>query len=194
MTRILKVIIVIAALGVVLVSTSAAQARGVVGIGIGVPVGDFADATGGAAEPGGGTALVGLEWLPTGASFGLRIDGAYNRFCTTVCDEAQGELDVRYRLFNFNLNGIVELPLVGTSVRPYALAGAGLYNYKLEGDDVAATAGDSQTDLGLNGGLGLTVTMGRVGVFAEGRFHNVFVEGSDLQYIPIVLGARIGLQ
>jgi hypothetical protein len=181
-------------MGALVASTSAAQARGVAAIGIGVPVGDFAEATGGAAEAGGGTALVGLEWLPTGRSFGLRIDGAYNRFCTTVCDESQGELDVRYRLFNLNLNGIFELPLAGTDVLPYALAGAGLYNYKLEGDDVAAAADDGQTDLGLNAGLGLTVALGRVGVFAEGRFHNVFAEGSDLQYIPIMLGARIGFR
>ena len=50
---------------------------------------------------------------------------------------------------------------------------------------------DSETDFGLNGGLGMTYTLGQVGVFAEGRFHNVFTSEEDIQYIPILVGARI---
>jgi hypothetical protein len=57
-----------------------------------------------------------------------------------------------------------------------------------------ATGAESESDFGVNGGLGLTYTMGRVGVFAEGRFHNVFATGNDLQYIPVMVGARINLQ
>ena len=37
----------------------------------------------------------------------------------------------------------------------------------------------------------MTYTLGQVGVFAEGRFHNVFTSEEDIQYIPILVGARI---
>jgi hypothetical protein len=172
-----------------------AQMRGVVGAGLAVPVGDFADENGTGAQAGGGTALVGVEWLPEGRRFGLRLDGAYNRFCTAVCDEAQGDLDVRFRFLNANLSGMVEFPMGGeNNLRPYALAGVGLYNYKLEGDDVPTGLDESETDFGLNGGLGLTYLLGRVGLFAEGRFHNVFTSEEDVQYIPILVGARITLR
>lgn len=195
MKNLIRTSIVLASAIALIGSSAAAQVRGVVGVGLSVPVGDFADATGGDAEAGGGTALAGVEWIPSGRSFGLRVDGAYNRFCTSACDQAGGDLDVRYRFLNANLSGLVEFPMgAGASLRPYLLAGVGIYNYKLEGDDVPAVAGDSESDFGVNGGLGVTYAFGRVGLFAEGRFHNVFATGSDLQYIPVVVGARFNLR
>lgn len=194
MKRLALVSLVLAAAAAFLVSDASAQARGVIGVGIGVPVGDFADEAGAGAQSGGGTALLGLEWLPRGSNFGVRLDGAYNRFCTTACDASGGDLDIRYRFLNANLNGLVEFPVGAADLRPYLTAGIGVYNYKLQGNDVPAGARGKETDFGVNGGLGLTYALGRVGVFAEGRFHNVFATAEDLQYIPIVIGARINLQ
>lgn len=195
MKNLVKLSILLAAAGAFVASNAAAQVRGVVGVGLSVPLGDFADETGGDAQAGGGTALAGIEWLPSGSTFGLRVDGAYNRFCTSACDRVGGDLDVRYRFLNANLNGLLEFPLAAdASLRPYGLAGVGIYNYKLVGDDVPSTEGDSESDFGINAGVGLTYTIGRVGVFGEARFHNVFATGSDLQYVPVMVGARINLQ
>ena len=195
MKNLIKLSIVLVMTGAFAVTNAAAQVRGVVGVGLSVPMGDFADATGGDAEAGGGTALAGIEWLPTGSSFGLRVDGAYNRFCTSACDQPGGDLDIRYRFLNANLNGLLEFPVgADVSLRPYVIAGGGIYNYKLVGDDVPAAAGDSESDFGLNAGIGLTYTIGRIGVYGEARFHNVFATGSDLQYVPVMVGLRINLQ
>ena len=195
MRNLVQISLALTAAIALIASSATAQFRGVAGVGIAVPVGDFADDAGGAAQSGGGTALAGLEWMPAGKSFGLRVDGAYNRFCTSACDEAGGDLDVRYRFLNANLSGVLEFPVgADANFRPYALAGVGMYNYELVGDDVPAALGESETDFGLNGGLGVTYQLGRVGVFAEGRFHNVFATDDDLQYVPILVGARIDLQ
>ena len=195
MTRLVKTGLVLVLLIVLVAIQAVAQVRGVVGVGLSVPVGEFADEGGVGAQSGGGTALAGLEWLPEGRSFGLRLDGAYNRFCTAACDEAGGELDVRFRFLNANLSGIAELPMSGSAaLRPYALAGVGLYNYKLEGDDVPDGFDASETDFGVSGGLGVTWALGRVGLFAEGRFHNVFTSEEDVQYIPVLVGARVNLR
>jgi hypothetical protein len=194
MTRLLKLGFLLAALAALPIVDAAAQVRGVVGVGLAVPVGDFADETGGAAQAGGGTALAGVEWLPAGNAFGLRLDGAYNRFCTSLCDEDAGDRDVRYRFLNANLNGILEFPVgADVSIHPYFVAGVGLYNYKLVGDDVPA-GGESETDFGLNGGVGLTYQLDRFGIFGEARVHNVFTEGSDVQYIPVMVGARFNFR
>jgi hypothetical protein len=182
--------IVLIAAGALLAGEAGAQVRGIVGVGASVPVGEFADQSGPGAQAGGGTALAGVEWLPEGRSFGLRLDGAYNRFCTEVCDDAAGDLDVRFRFLNANLSGIAELPLGASEFRPYLLGGVGLYNYKLEGDDVPDGFNDSENDFGLSAGLGMTYTLGQVGIFAEGRFHNVFTSEEDIQFIPILVGAR----
>lgn len=193
MKTLAKVGLILAAAGAVLATTGNAQVRGIVGAGLSAPVGDFADENIGGAEAGGVNALVGAEWLPMGRSFGVRLDGTYARFCTTACDADGADLDVHYRVLNANVSGLVELPIgMYSRVRPYVLAGAGIYNYELAGDD--APDGEDQTDFGLSGGLGLNVAVGRVAVFAEGRFHNVFGDETDLQYIPVTVGARIGLR
>jgi hypothetical protein len=195
MTRLARFATGLLAAGALLTGESDAQVRGIVGVGLSVPVGEFADEDGPGAQSGGGTALAGVEWLPEGRRFGLRVDGAYNRFCTAACDDPGGDLDVRFRFLNANLSGIAELPLGTTNdVRAYALAGVGLYNYRLEGDDVPAGLDESETDVGLNGGLGVTYRLGRVGLFAESRFHNVFTSEEDIQYIPILVGARVTLR
>jgi len=191
MRSLVKTGIVLMVTGVLLADEAGAQVRGVVGVGASVPVGEFADETGIGAQAGGGTALAGVEWLPEGKSFGLRLDGAYNRFCTEACDDASGDLDIRFRFLNANLSGIAEFPLGASDFRPYLLGGVGLYNYKLEGDDVPDGFTDSESDVGLSAGLGMNYTLGQVGLFAEGRFHNVFTSEEDIQYIPILVGARI---
>jgi hypothetical protein len=65
-----------------------------------------------------------------------------------------------------------------------------VYEYKLVGDDVPSGF-ESATDFGLNAGIGITYQLEQFGIFGEARFHNVFAEGMDLQYIPVMLGARI---
>jgi Outer membrane protein beta-barrel domain len=172
-------------------ASAEAQLRGVAGAGLSFPVGDFADETGGAAKGGGGTVFLGAEWMPPGRLFGLRLEGDFNRFCTTFCDDTGGNLDIKWRLMNVNLNGMLEMPLgEGARLRPYALGGVGVYNYELRGNDVLDAG--SQTKVGLNGGLGLNYNAGRVGIFAESRFHNVFATGKDIQYVPVTVGVRIG--
>ncbi len=181
------------ALGVLSATPTQAQVRGIVGAGLSVPVGDFADENGGGAKAGGGTALLGAEWIPAGRNIGIRVDGDFSQFCTTFCDQAGGNLDIKHQVLNANLSGVLELPVGSTGkIRPYLLAGAGVYNHELRGDDVASSAGGSQTDFGVSGGLGLNIKVGRVGIFAESRFHNVFTDGSDLQYVPMLLGLRVG--
>jgi opacity protein-like surface antigen len=195
MKRVAKLGTALIAAAAMLAGESEAQVRGIAGIGLSVPVGEFADENGVGAQAGGATALAGVEWLPEGRRFGLRVDGAYNRFCTAACDEAGGDLDIRFRFLNANLSGIAELPLGTTSdIQAYVLAGVGLYNYRLEGDDVPAAFDESETDFGLNGGLGLTYALGQVGLFAEGRFHNVFTSEEDIQFVPVLVGARVTLR
>jgi hypothetical protein len=187
------VALALAASAALSVTVAAAQVRGLVGAGLGVPVGDFASSDGRNAEAGGGTVMAGAEWLPAGRHLGVRVDGAWNRFCTASCDAAGANLDVHYRFLNANLNGVLELPVGGTALLPYLTAGIGVYDYKLEGDDAPAGLG-SQTDVGANAGLGARYRISRVMLFVEGRFHNVFANNSDIQYIPVMVGATLDLR
>jgi hypothetical protein len=191
MTRLVKFGLLLAVLAAVPMTEAAAQVRGLVGAGLAVPIGDFADAADGDAEAGGVTALAGVEWLPAGSAFGLRLDGAYQQFSTGLGTAALADRDIRYRFLNANLDGVLEFPIgPDASVRPYVMAGVGVYEYKLVGNDVPSGL-EGVTDFGLNGGIGMTYQLEDFGIFGEARIHNVFAEGMDLQYIPVMLGARI---
>lgn len=171
-----------------------AQVRGVVGAGLSFPMGDFAADAGGQAQSGGGTAMLGAEWLSAGEEFGVRLDGNWAQFCTNACDASGGSLDVKWQVLNANLNGVLQFPMrEGARLHPYVLAGVGVYNYKLRGNDVPTAVSDAdKTKFGLNGGLGLNFELGQLGLFVEGRFHTILTDAKDIQYLPIMVGLRFG--
>jgi hypothetical protein len=76
-----------------------------------------------------------------------------------------------------------------TKFRPYLIGGLGVYNINF---DLAGV--DSETKFGINAGAGFTVPVGQgsTRLFAEGRFHNIFTEGENLNLLPITIGIMFG--
>ncbi|HEX6433621.1 MAG TPA: hypothetical protein VFZ87_05250, partial [Gemmatimonadales bacterium] len=80
-----------------------------------------------------------------------------------------------------------------STFRPYLIGGGGVYNSKVTGsDDPGDVLPGGETKFGINAGAGFDFKAGAAGLFVEGRFHNVFTEGSNTQFIPITLGIRLG--
>ena len=70
----------------------------------------------------------------------------------------------------------------------YLLGGAGLFRTEVTADDDGPDLGDTNnTDFAVQGGLGFNFGPG---LFVEGKFVNVFTEGSSTQFVPIVVGIR----
>ncbi len=76
-----------------------------------------------------------------------------------------------------------------TRFRPYLIGGVGIYN--LNPDFEGA---DSETKFGINAGAGFTVPVGSgtTRLFGEARFHNVFIEGENLNLMPLTVGVMFG--
>ena len=49
---------------------------------------------------------------------------------------------------------------------------------------------DSETKAGLHGGAGLSFPLGGIDGYVEARFHSVFTEESNTNFIPVVFGVR----
>lgn len=165
----------------------ALHAQGVefsLGGGTANPLGTFNDGT-----KMGFNGLAGLSFVPTGWPLGIQIDGEYQQF-------------------PFDVGGGHERFLIGTGnlvykfktseeskFRPYLIAGGGVYNGKATGSTTVggnfSTSG-STTKFGVNGGAGFDFKAGSVGLFVEGRFHDVFTSGANVKFIPITLGIRFG--
>lgn len=165
-----------------------------VGGGVSVPLGDFADENVGGAELGwAAQASLGFQGganLPVG----FRIDGMIQRFSINEdFGEVIEDFNADYQLISGTANVVYAFQSSPTSTfRPYLIGGAGIYNLDLKGDDADGLGFEGVTKFGLNGGAGFNFAAGNIGLFIEGRFHNVFTEGSNTNFIPIMLGVRFG--
>jgi hypothetical protein len=104
--------------------------------------------------------------------FGLRLDGAFNRFT-----EDHGNYDVLHG----TASGVFSIPLV--LFTPYIIGGIGMYSA-----EDAAHGGDRETNLGANIGAGVRLPLPGLSVFAEARLHAPFEGGQ--RFIPVSLGFR----
>ena len=178
----------VVALGMLL-SAPAVRAQGAefsLGGGATIPMGAFSDEA-----KTGFHGLVAVSFAPSSFPLGIQIDGMYQRLKQD--DSFVGDRSIQFLQGTANL--IYKFKTSEDSqFRPYLIGGVGLYNAKLVGgDDVAVPGeGNTETDFGLNAGAGFDIKAGGIGLFLEGRFHDVLTEGEDARFIPITLGIRLG--
>ena len=156
------------------------------GGGLTLPLGDFGDAAGT-----GFHGLAAVAFAPANFPVGFQIDGMFHRLGIDD-DPIGGDVDANFQIIQGTANAVYRFVTAeDTKVRPYLIGGVGLYNSKLTGDDVPAGL-DSETDFGINAGAGFDFVAGAVGLFVEGRFHNIFTEDESTNFIPITVGVRLG--
>jgi outer membrane protein with beta-barrel domain len=148
------------------------------GAGLSIPTGGTSD---GLKTGWHGTALV--QFKPASSPVGFQVDGAYNQ----LGFDGGGGKD---QIINGTANVVYNFAVSSDSpIQPYLIGGGGIYNIKAK-PDVGVSASD--TKFGLNLGAGFNFQASGVGLFVEGRFHDVLVSGSDFHFIPIIAGVRFG--
>jgi hypothetical protein len=167
---------------------SAQGAEFSLGAGASVPLSDFGDVA-----KTGYHGLVGISFAPSSFPLGFQFDGQYHRL------KQEASVGNRTNQIIMGTGNLIYKFKTSedSKFRPYLIAGAGIYNFKLvSGDDVAGpgvgNTGNTTTDFGLNAGAGFDIKAGGVGFFAEGRFHDVFSDGPNTKFIPITVGIRLG--
>jgi hypothetical protein len=163
----------------VLVSGARAQSPVEIAVGGGAtePTGDF-----GNAAKLGWHGLATVTVFPSGGVLGIQATGFYgqNNF-----DPGGGKWKLAAGLAELRLN-----MRTTAAFKPYFTAGGGVVNYK-----AALSSGPtaSQTKGAVDGGLGVAYSAGGDGgIFLQLRYINVFASGSDLNFIPITIGAHFG--
>jgi opacity protein-like surface antigen len=156
------------------------------GGGLTVPLSDLGEETGT-----GFHGLAAVSFQPPGSPIGIQVDGMFQRLGADD-HPVFGDVDASFQIIQGTANAIYKFQTSDqTRVRPYLIGGVGLYNYKFTGDDVPDDSG-SETDFGINAGAGFEFGAGPVGLFVEGRFHNLFAENDNLNFIPVTVGVRLG--
>jgi len=164
-------------------------------IGANVPNGEFADGV--------KTGLVanGFVGLGTGR-FGLRgellwsrsdLDNAFIRKVGNQVLPSDGVGEVTGNVDMVGASANLVLPLTQSMVRPYVIGGVGVYRRRVSQDiggtiDEFQSLEDTQTDVGYNGGVGLSI--GGVGpsFFIEARYHSVGTTPERTKFVPVVVG------
>ena len=171
----------------VLGATSAYAQSGIaVGIGGGVSIPTGSPLSDDVKTGWNGTAS--LQFKPPASPVGFQVDGMYQQL--KAKSTAVTPLLDKDEIWSGTGDIVFWFPVAKeTKVRPYILGGGGVYNLKSK---LTNGTSSSVTKFGINAGAGFDFDLqSKVGIFLEGRFHNVFITGSDAKYIPITAGVRI---
>ena len=183
-----RISLAVAALAALALSatTSSAQSAKAISLGISggaaIPVGDF-----GEDYTTGYNGTVSLMFRSIGSPIGLRVDGMYNKMSVkddrVISLPGLGAVDAAV-VTSANANLVYNLP--GTGITPYLIGGAGIYGLKLDVDN--ADDPESESKLGLNGGIGASFPLSGFNTFIEARFHHIFTDVSATQFVPVTFG------
>lgn len=131
--------------------------------------------------------------IPT-TPVGIRIDGMFNQLPNQDAARFNGA-SFHEQIWTANANLVVGL-VPGGPVVPYLIGGVGYYNSNFHlgtSNNTISTEGSTHAnDFGVNGGGGLRVNFGGIGLFAEARYHYVFDGSAHVQMIPVTVGIRFG--
>ena len=131
--------------------------------------------------------MVAVSVAPATVPLSVRIDGMYSHLGLS------GDVGGHFRVFQGTANAVYRFSVAeATTIRPYLSGGLGVYNYQFITDLPEGIGGDDDpnTDVGLNGGAGVDVVVGALGMFAEARYHSVFVRDDNVELLPITVGVR----
>ena len=162
--------------------------------GLSVPMGDFADGV-----KSGFNAGAHLAFKPAALPFGVRVEGQFNQFDLKGLEDLGADVDGSARIISGTVNGVFGVPAASSAFRPYLIAGVGAYNERVKFDFLGESESESQTKLGINGGVGIEFGLSGLATFIEARYHMVFdkeddedngASGKNTTFVPISFGIK----
>ena len=157
-------------------------------LGATVPLGDFGDGADLGFHLGGL-----IEYKPQSFPVNLRGEITYHRnglkddyFSGSGFDNIDGN----FSMLNFVGNAVFPFGDAASTARPYAIGGLGLYRLKASAEFNGVDISDTQTKFGINVGGGFTFNLSGFETFVEARFHSVFTEDKNTNFIPLSFGFK----
>src|SRR5713101_5643621 len=89
-------------------------------------------------------------------------------------------------------NLVYKIPVPAPIVKPYLLAGGGVYNVKIKATQGSTTIDTSETKFTWDFGGGATFGAGPASFFAEIRYVSIQESGGSTKFVPITVGVMFG--
>ena len=138
-----------------------------------------------------------IGWQPQQSAFGIRFDLSYARL------NGRDDLGVAQpddpNIWSATGNATLDLFRFGESQRGalYLVGGGGVFRFtdfyntdRSDNEPESAFTGDPVTKGGLTGGAGLAFPIGGASLFVESRYTNVFTDGENTRWVPVVIGLK----
>ena len=151
--------------------------------GLSIPSGDLSDGADA------GYVIAGHVYYKPATIQALRFRGDVS-FDRWAIQNAAAGADASTRSVGVVANAIYDFATNGTSmVKPYVLAGLGLYNNKTSDEVANVSVASSATDVGIQAGGGMEFQLSGFATFVEAKYVHVFADGR-FAWIPISFGIR----
>jgi opacity protein-like surface antigen len=166
-----------------LLVASAASAQGTSGFHLGVaggataPQGDAKDVFD-AGWHGGALLTLNLPVLP----LGIRVDGSYHKL--DASDDVGGSGDVEVLAGTAN----VVVGFRALLVKPYVVGGFGYYRLDFSDESFPSAFSGTENETGWNAGAGVSISLRKIDLFVEARYHSVSTEGERFEFVPVSVG------
>jgi opacity protein-like surface antigen len=158
-------------------------------LGATIPLGDFGDGADLGFHVGGL-----IDYKPQSTPVTLRGEIVYHRngLKQGFFSDIPGAEDVNGNVSMISVlgNGVIPFGDAESTARPYLIGGLGVYRLKFSGDVAGFDISSTSTKFGINLGGGFSFNLSGFETFIEARFHSVFTEGSNTNFIPISFGFR----
>lgn len=170
-------------LGFLLV-TCAASAQGTSGLHFGIeggisnPQGDTKDFYDNGWH---GGALV--VWNFPVVPIGLRLDGSYHKLDVSDNVGSIGSAEI--------LTGTADVVVGFRAIllKPYFVGGVGYYRLDFSDESFPSSFSGKQNETGWNAGAGISISLRKIDLIVEARYHSVSTEGQhDFKFVPISIG------
>lgn len=165
-----------------LAATGVAQAQGArfgFGGGLVAPTSDY-----GSLDKAGWHVLGKVDVKIPMSPVGVRLDALYGQTSHDPTFSPTGNTKLMGGLANVVFN----VPLPAPMMKPYLLAGGGLYNVKIS--DASGSA--STTKFTYDAGAGVSLGAGPLHFFVEGRYVSVRESGASMNFLPLTVGVTFG--
>jgi len=186
MNRVLQSVITVVVVSLACVATVAAQGvRFGLGGGLITPLSDYKDI-----DKTGWHATLNANFAIPMSPVGIRVDGLYGQ--TSHKDIGTTPVTGNTKLICGIANLVYKIPVPAPVVKPYLLAGGGVYNLKIKATSGSATIDTSETKFTWDFGGGATFGAGPASFFAEIRYVSIQESGGSTKFVPITVGVTFG--
>jgi len=186
MNRVLQSAVTAVVVSLACVATVAAQGvRFGLGGGLTAPLSDYKNV-----DKVGWHATLNANFAIPMSPVGIRVDGLYGQ--TSHKDFGTTPITGNTKLIGGIANLVYKIPVPAPIVKPYLLAGGGVYHLKIEATGPGGTVDTSETKFTWNFGGGATFGAGPASFFAEIRYVSIQESGGSTKFVPITVGVMFG--